>query len=272
MYFLKRLACSIPLLLVISFLAFMLCCASTPGGPFDRERKPASPEIRAADRSEVSPRRTKVETIRPLSRRPARTAILAPRTQAIATIPSTTSSRRRCRCRMLLGVLAFGFAMGVGVPLGLFHRRAARPLGGLRRQRFSRCLMVCVPGLVVAPLLIMVFAIKWRLLPVALWASPLAGHSADRRRWACYFSGTHRAAHARRNAATRCNPNSSRPRARRDLDGKRPLLLKHAFRLAVLPVVSYSGPLLADLLTGSFVIENYFSNSRHRRVFREQLC
>ena len=36
------------------------------------------------------------------------------------------------------------------------------------------------------------------------------------------------------------------------------VLLKHAFRLAVLPVVSYSGPLLADLLTGSFVVENIF--------------
>ena len=36
------------------------------------------------------------------------------------------------------------------------------------------------------------------------------------------------------------------------------VLLKHAFRLAVLPVVSYAGPLLADLLTGSFVVENIF--------------
>jgi oligopeptide transport system permease protein len=36
------------------------------------------------------------------------------------------------------------------------------------------------------------------------------------------------------------------------------VLLKHAFRLAVLPVVSYSGPLLADLLTGSFVVESIF--------------
>ena len=35
-------------------------------------------------------------------------------------------------------------------------------------------------------------------------------------------------------------------------------LVKHAFRLAVLPVVSYSGPLLADLLTGSFVVESIF--------------
>jgi len=36
------------------------------------------------------------------------------------------------------------------------------------------------------------------------------------------------------------------------------ILVKHALRLAILPVVSYSGPLLADLLTGSFVVENIF--------------
>jgi len=36
------------------------------------------------------------------------------------------------------------------------------------------------------------------------------------------------------------------------------LLLKHAVRIAILPVVSYSGPMLADLLTGSFIIENIF--------------
>jgi oligopeptide transport system permease protein len=36
------------------------------------------------------------------------------------------------------------------------------------------------------------------------------------------------------------------------------LLLKHGVRIAILPVVSYSGPLLADLLTGPFVIENIF--------------
>jgi oligopeptide transport system permease protein len=36
------------------------------------------------------------------------------------------------------------------------------------------------------------------------------------------------------------------------------VLLRHAFPAAVLPVVSYAGPLLADLLTGSFLIESVF--------------
>ena len=44
MYFLKRILFAIPLLLVISVIAFMLVHL-VPGGPFDRERAPASPEI-----------------------------------------------------------------------------------------------------------------------------------------------------------------------------------------------------------------------------------
>jgi oligopeptide transport system permease protein len=37
------------------------------------------------------------------------------------------------------------------------------------------------------------------------------------------------------------------------------VVFKHALRIAILPVVSYSGPLLADLLTGSFVVESIFN-------------
>src|SRR5437667_8495910 len=44
MYFIKRLIFAVPLLFVISALAFFLVHLA-PGGPFDRERAPASPEI-----------------------------------------------------------------------------------------------------------------------------------------------------------------------------------------------------------------------------------
>src|SRR6185295_18163734 len=47
MYFAKRLLFLFPLLLVISFLAFMLMRAA-PGGPFDSARTPATPEIERA--------------------------------------------------------------------------------------------------------------------------------------------------------------------------------------------------------------------------------
>src|SRR5258708_18789762 len=73
---------------------------------------------------------------------------------------------------MLLGCLAFGFAMGVGLPVGFI---TAVRRGGWQDYAGSllALLAVCIPGFVVAPLLILLFAIKWRLLPVALWESPL---------------------------------------------------------------------------------------------------
>ena len=37
------------------------------------------------------------------------------------------------------------------------------------------------------------------------------------------------------------------------------LIFKHAFRNAILPVVTIMGPTIAAILTGSFVIENMFS-------------
>lgn len=44
MYFVKRIFFMAPLLVVISFLAFVMVRV-VPGGPFDRNRKTASPEI-----------------------------------------------------------------------------------------------------------------------------------------------------------------------------------------------------------------------------------
>ena len=40
--------------------------------------------------------------------------------------------------------------------------------------------------------------------------------------------------------------------------GETTIVLRHALREGLLPVVTYSGPLLADLLVGSFVVENLF--------------
>jgi oligopeptide transport system permease protein len=155
---------------------------------------------------------------------------------------------------MLLGSLAFGFAMGVGLPLGF--------LTAARRGRwedfvgsFFSLLFVCIPSFVISPLLILAFAIKWQLLPVGLWETPwhmvlppialglfFAGKVAR-----LFREGMLGAMHSEFVAAARAKGL-----------GENRLLLKHACRIAVLPVVSYSGPMLADLLTGSFVIENIF--------------
>lgn len=251
MYFLRRLATLVPLLLIISFLAFVLVRVA-PGGPFDRERQPASPEIKRALEA-------KFHLDEPLWKQYLRYLgglvrgdfgpSLKYRNHSVADI-----IKQGLPVSMLLGMMAFGFAMGVGIPVGYF---TAVRRGHWEDYSGSFCaiLMVCIPGFVIAPLLIMFFAIQWRLLPVALWASPL--HAVlPVAALGLYFSG--RIARLMREGMLNTMQAEFITAARAKGLGENALMLKHAFRIAVLPVVSYSGPLLADLLVGSFVIETIF--------------
>jgi len=90
---------------------------------------------------------------------------------------------------------------------------------------------------------------------VALWASPM--HAVlPMSALALYFSG--RIARLMREGMLNTMKSEFITTARAKGLSENAVLLKHAFRLAVLPVISYSGPLMADLLTGSFVIESIF--------------
>jgi oligopeptide transport system permease protein len=101
----------------------------------------------------------------------------------------------------------------------------------------------------------MFFAIRLRWLPVALWNSP-AHVILPVMALGLYFSG--RIARLMREGMLHTLQSEFVIAARAKGLSESAILLRHAFRLAVLPVVSYSGPLLADLLVGSFVIETIF--------------
>jgi oligopeptide transport system permease protein len=251
MYFLRRLAFAVPLLLVISALTFALMHLA-PGGPFDRERAPASPEIERNLRAKYHLNepvwKQYLEYLRDLAQGDFGVS-LKYRNHTVNDIIA-----QGLPVSMTLGALAFGFAMGVGLPLGFFT--AARRGQWLDwAGSFLAVLAVCVPAFVVAPLLILVFCIHWRWLPVGLWETPrhmilppvalgllFAGKIAR-----LFREGMLTAAQSEFIVAARA----------KGLTENR-LLLKHAVRMAILPVVSYSGPMLADLLTGSFVVENIF--------------
>jgi oligopeptide transport system permease protein len=116
-------------------------------------------------------------------------------------------------------------------------------------------LVVCVPGFVVAPALILIFSMKLKWFPVALWETPwhMVVPSVA---LGLYFAG--KVARIMREGMLTAAQSEFVTAARAKGLGETALLLKHAFRIALLPVVSYSGPMLADLLTGSFIIENIF--------------
>jgi len=262
MYFLRRILFAIPLLLVISALAFLLVHLA-PGGPFDRERAPASPEIERNLKAAY-------HLDEPVWKQYLRYFGLVWEKDAGGNwhhAPASFDVSYKYRNQrvgdiiaqalpvsMTLGALAFGFAMGVGLPLGFFT--------AARRGQWQDCagsflavLFVCVPGFVIAPLLLLVFAIKWKLLPVALWESPL--HMIlPMIALGLFFAG--KIARLFREGMLSAMQSEFITAARAKGLGENLLLLRHAVRAAILPVVSYSGPMLADLLTGSFVIENIF--------------
>jgi oligopeptide transport system permease protein len=251
MYFLRRLVLLGPLLLTISFLAFVLVRVA-PGGPFDRERKPASPEIERQLKA-------KYHLDEPWWKQYGRFLGGLARGDFGVSLQYRNHTVNDIIAQALpvsatLGLLAFGFSMGVGIPVGY--------LSAVRRGRWEEyagslfaIMMICVPAFVVAPLLIMVVGIKWRWLPVALWSSPL--HALlPVTALGLYFSG--RVARLMREGILGVMPSEFIIAARAKGLSETALLLRHAFPLALLPVISYAGPLLADLLTGSFVIETIF--------------
>ena len=262
MYFLRRIAFAIPLLLVISLLTFVLC-KNVPGSPFDSERKPASPEI---ERNMLA----RVHLDEPGWKQYLRYLGLVWEKDADGTwhhAPSSWNLTTKYRnhdiadiisqglpASLTLGLLSFLFAVGVGVPLG-FYSAVRRGQIEDYIGSFLALLSVCVPSFVIAPVLILVFSMRLKLFPVALWESPwhmvLPSVALG-----SFFVG--KVARIMRDGMLTAAQSEFITAARAKGLSETTLLFKHALRIALLPVLSFTGPMLADLLTGSFVVENIF--------------
>jgi len=250
-YFLKKIIGLVPLLLIISLLAFILVRLA-PGGPFDRERKPASPEI---ERNLLA----KYHLDKPIWMQYLYFlkgichgdfgASLKYRNHAVTDIIVQSLPVSMC-----LGFLAFVFSYSVGIPAGI--------IAAARKGQILDWLIVIiatislsVPGFVIGPFLILVFAIKLQWFPVALWES--AWHAVlPTLALGIYFSG--RIARLTREGLINVLNERFILAARARGVNDTMILVRHALPLGLIPVITYTGPVLADLLTGSFVVENVF--------------
>jgi oligopeptide transport system permease protein len=251
MYFLRRILFLGPLLLVISLLSFALLRLA-PGGPFDRERAPASEEIERQLRA-------RYHLDEPIARQYLRwlgAAVQGDLGLSLKYRHHTVSEiiRAGLPVSLMLGLLSFGFAVGFGVPLG-FYSAVRRGAWGDWGGSFVALVFICVPSFVVGPLLVLVFGLKFGWFPVGLWGAPLQA-VLPMVALGLYFGG--RVARLMREGMTQTLQSEFIRTARAKGLGEFTILTRHALRLAIMPVVSYSGPMLADLLTGSFVVENLF--------------
>ena len=181
MLIVKRLAVMVPLVLGISFLAFELMHLA-PGGPFDKGRVPASPEIERALRAKYhldDP--VWKQYLRYLGLLWEKSADGKHRLVEGGLLKGDFGPSMQYRnhtvadiiaqglpVSLSLGATAFCFAAGLGIPLGFLTavRKGDWPeyAGSL-----LALVVICVPSLVIGPILIVLFAIRWPLFPVALW-------------------------------------------------------------------------------------------------------
>jgi oligopeptide transport system permease protein len=114
---------------------------------------------------------------------------------------------------------------------------------------------ICLPIFVLGPLLVLVFALKLQWVRVAGWDDWI-----DRILPALTLGGFYAAYIARltRGGMLEVLSQDFIRTARAKGASPRRVILKHALRGGLIPVINYLGPTVAGLLTGSFVVETIF--------------
>lgn len=254
-----RLAEALLTLWLLATLCFVLLRAA-PGGPFDTE-KAAPPEVQAALASQY-------RLDRPL---PAQYAAwlgdvvrgdLGPSfqypdyrvTQLIASALPVS---------MLNGGLALLLALALGIPLGAWAAlRAGRWTD--RVLMFAAGLGLAIPKFVAAPLLVLLFAVTLHWLPAGGWGGwshvvlPVIALALPNIAYCARLT--------RASLLETLSADYLKAARARGLSEAR-LLLAHAMKPALLPVVAWLSPALINVVTGSAVVEQVFGIPGMGRYF-----
>ena len=181
-----------------------------------------------------------------------------------------------------LGIMSVMLALLMGIPLGTIAAlRQNTPVDYV--ATFSAVFFLSVPNLVLAPLLVWLFGLKWKLFPVAGWgAKPpflfgfppqLSDLNLGYFRYAAlpvFALGTSAAASIAR--LTRgsllqvINQDYIRTARAKGLT-ERTVVVVHALKNSLIPVVTILGPLFASLVTGTFIVESIFGINGMGRHF-----
>ena len=250
-YLIRRVLWIFPVLFAISLITFMLM-HTVPGGPWDREKP--------LPRSVVERLNAEYGLDDPLPVQYLRWA------GGILTGDLGPSYRYRDRTvndivadgigtTAQLGVMAFLLAVLVGVPLGMI---AALRHNGLPDYAATLVSIagIATPSFVLAMLLVLVFAVTLRWLPTHGWEGPssyvlptvaLAGYPIAQI-----------ARYTRASMLEVTRKDYVRTAYSKGLR-ERTVVSMHMTRNALIPVLTILGPLLAYLVTGSFIVEHIFS-------------
>ena len=247
----RRIAIAVPVLLTVITLTFLMV-HSAPGGPFDEE-KAVSAEVLAKLNERYNldqPLSTQyfdylsgvlIGDFGPSFRYPGRSV-----TELISIgLPITFE----------LALYSILFALCIGVFAGVLG--ALRPNTALDYVPMSTAMIgICIPSIILGPILILVFGIWLEWVPVSGW-----GYMTGDKILPVITLGTAYAAYCAR--LTRggmleiLNQDFIRTARAKGLSETR-VVIVHALRGGLTPVIAFLGPAMAGLLAGSFVVETIF--------------
>jgi oligopeptide transport system permease protein len=247
---LRRLA-SLPVVLVCVVTITFFLIRLSPGGPFDSERKlPAAIEKQLLAKYKLDgPILTQYTGyLNDLLHGDLRLSTKY-RNRSVNEILGQTLP-----VTLTLGATALLIAITTGIWLGAFA--AARP-GTLAEGGALAVMLLAIslPSFVLGPLLILIFSIKLAWLPVGGWGTPAQLLLPSLTLALPYAAVIARLLHdSLRETLLEDFVRTARAKGLSELV----VIYRHALRVAILPVVSYLGPLAANLLTGSIVVETIF--------------
>ena len=260
-FILRRLLTAIPTLLVIATLAFMLLHL-TPGGPFDSDKllvPQIQHSIEAHYHLDEPVWRQYLRYLHDLAH-----GDLGPSFQYRNTSVNELVAQG-LPVDLAIGSAAMLIALLAGGSIGLLA--ATRPQSWRDRTLMSLAMLgISVPMFVTGPLLILIFAMQLHWLPAGDWVGGSWRHLllpalALSLPYTAYIARI-----VRSSAIDALGQPFIRTAHAKGLP-LRTIVLRHASRPTLMPLVSFLGPALAGVLTGSIVIEQVFGLPGIGRLF-----
>ncbi len=252
-YVVRRLLTAIPTLFVIVTLAFFLIRIA-PGGPFNQERG-LSPEIKANLEAQFG-----LDDPLWLQYFNYLKNLLKGNFGPSYNLPDFTVGELFASglpISVQLGASALALALVVGSVLGI--------IAALNQNKAADYTVIAVatagstvPTFVVAPVIQLLFGLTWNLLPIGGWGD---GAFVNKIGPVITLSLPQIAIVARLMRGSMIESlRSHHIRTARAMGlSEWSVVVRHALRGALLPIVSYAGPAAAALLTGSIIVETIFS-------------
>ena len=246
-----RLLKAIPVLFVIATITFFML-RLTPGGPFDREKPIKDPEIKK-----------QLEAHYGLDKSLSSQYFDFLGKLVVGDLgPSFKHSNRQVNEGIIkafpvsaeLGLWSIMVALALGLTAGMMA--SVKPNSILDYTPMTLAMIgICVPTFVMGPILILIFSLKLEWFNASGW-----DQWSDRVLPALTLGGVYAAYVARltRGGMLEVMSQDYIRTARAKGAGELRVLLKHALRGGLMPVVAFLGPAVAGLISGSFVVETIF--------------